>query len=125
VWHPSCHDCEKAGSKLVGRNVFEREFFDLQKCVEPVRPGKHPSEVRIPKLDRVGITGRRHHCGVGHKTLSSVGGEKARRLLGIIPATIIQFRRPWVAVPGSLLYVLELGPVFERRGDEGRAHRVR
>jgi len=38
---------------------------------------------------------------------------------------VVELGRAWVAVPGGLLHVLELGAVFERGGGEGGPHRVR
>jgi hypothetical protein len=51
--------------------------------------------------------------------------KKARRLLWIVASPVVELGRARVAVPGGLLHVFELRAVFERRGDERRAHRMR
>jgi hypothetical protein len=51
-------------------------------------------------------------------------GEERRRLLGIVAAPIIELGGAGVAMAGGFLHIFELGAVFERRGDEGGAHRV-
>jgi hypothetical protein len=49
---------------------------------------------------------------------------KAGCLFGIIPASIVELCRRWIAMPGGLLHVLQLRAVLKRGGDEGRAHRL-
>ena len=52
-------------------------------------------------------------------------GWTKRRCLLRIPAPVVEFGRAGVAVSGGLLHVFERRAAFERRRDEGDAHRVR
>lgn len=51
--------------------------------------------------------------------------EEARGLLRIVSSSVVELRCGWVGVADVALDVFEACAVLERRGDEGRAHRVR
>lgn len=51
--------------------------------------------------------------------------EETRRLLRIVAPAVVELCGAGVAVACCLLHVFEPRAVFERRGDEGRPHRMR
>jgi hypothetical protein len=58
-------------------------------------------------------------------SLLSIAREETSRLLGVVASPVIELGGAGIAVVCGFLYILQLSTIFQRRGDEGRPHRVR
>ena len=69
-------------------------------------------------------------CSKSYAKLNLVCRKETCRLLRVVPATVVKFRRAWVAVAGGLLHVLELGadidgPLFRPLRHHGKRQEER
>lgn len=110
---------ETASAYLKAAGVPVRPARTRRPPPKPASEGEVSTEGDAKILDaphhRVGL--RASVTGHDNEPRRSVAGKETRRLLWVVPAPVVEFRRRGVGVLGGALHLFEAGAVVEREGN--------